>query len=93
MIENQYGTLIKEWMSDAGGEYKSNEFLIMLKDKGIKVLQSAPYTPQQNGHAERFNRTIMEKLESMWHEACLPNSYWEFSVEHAVHLVTLLTGC
>jgi hypothetical protein len=32
-------------MSDAGGEYKSNEFLNTLKDNGIKVLQSAPHTP------------------------------------------------
>ena len=42
-------------MSDAGGEYKSQEFLNVLKSRGVKVLQSVPYTPQQNGHAERFN--------------------------------------
>jgi transposase InsO family protein len=52
MVKNQFNTTIKEWMSDAGGEYKSNEFLNELKDNGIKVLQSAPHTPQQNGHAE-----------------------------------------
>jgi hypothetical protein len=44
MVKTQYGISIKEWMSDAGGEYKSTEFLKVLKDKGIKVLQSAPYT-------------------------------------------------
>jgi len=46
MIKNQFNTTIKEWMSDAEGEYKSNEFLNELKDNGIKVLQSAPHTPQ-----------------------------------------------
>src|SRR5712672_3464113 len=67
------------------GEYKSDEFIRILKNSGIKVLQSAPHTPQQNGHTERFNRSIMEKAEAMRHDACLPDSYWEFAVEHAVH--------
>ena len=86
MIETQFGTTVREWMSDAGGEYKSDAFLAVLKDKGIKVLQSAPHTPQQNGRAERFNRTIMDKAEAMRHEACLPDKWWEFAVEHAVHI-------
>jgi transposase InsO family protein len=86
MVKNQYGTSIKEWMSDAGGEYKSNAFLTLLKDQGIKILQSAPHTPQQNGRAERFNRTLMDKAESMRHYACLPASHWEFAVYHALHI-------
>jgi len=44
LVKTQYGTDIKEWMSDAGGEYKSNTFLKTLKDAGIKILQSAPHT-------------------------------------------------
>ena len=46
-------------MSDAGGEYKSEAFDNMLKDKGIKILQSVPHTAQQNGRAERIIRTLM----------------------------------
>jgi transposase InsO family protein len=61
LVKTQYRADIKEWMSDAGGEYKSDAFLKTLKDAGIKILQSAPYTPQQNGRAERFMRTIMDK--------------------------------
>jgi len=86
MIKTQYGKTIKKWMLDAGGEYKSVAFLKALNEQGIKVLQSAPHTPQQNGCAERFNRTIMDKAEAMRHEACLPDSWWEFSVEQAIHL-------
>ena len=65
LVKTQYGADIKEWMSDAGGEYKSDAFLKTLKDAGIKILQSAPHTPQQNGRAERFMRTIMDKAQSM----------------------------
>ena len=85
MVKNQYSTDIKEWMSDAGGEYKSDAFLKTLKDAGIKILQSAPHTPQQNGRAERFMRTIMDKAQAMRLEACLPDSWWEFAILHALH--------
>jgi transposase InsO family protein len=84
-VKNKYGTTIKEWMSDAGGEYKSDAFVRHLKDAGITVLQSAPHTPQQNGRAERFMHTIMDKAEPMRFDACLPDSYWEFAVNHATH--------
>jgi transposase InsO family protein len=85
MVKNQYSTDIKEWMSDAGGEYKSDAFLKTLKDAGIKILQSAPHTPQQNGRTERFMRTIMDKAQAMCLEACLPDSWWEFAILHALH--------
>jgi transposase InsO family protein len=65
LVKTQYSADIKEWMSDAGGEYKSDTFLKTLKDVGIKILQSAPHTPQQNGHAERFMYTIIDKAQSM----------------------------
>ena len=65
LIKTQYGTDIKEWMSDAGGEYKSDTFPKTLKDAGIRILQSSPHTPQQNGHAEHFMHTIMDKAQSM----------------------------
>jgi hypothetical protein len=71
MVRNQYNTTIKEWMSDAGGEYKSEAFLKTLKDAGISIKQSALHTPQQNGHAERLMRT---------------QSWWEFAVLHAMHV-------
>ena len=45
MVKTQYGADIKEWMSDAGGEYKSDTFLKTLKDAGTKILQSVPHTP------------------------------------------------
>jgi len=58
----------------------------MLKGHGIKILQSVPHQPQQNGRAERFNRTIMDKAQALRLDACIPQSWWEFAVLHAVHL-------
>jgi hypothetical protein len=93
LINNQYSTTIKEWMSDAGGEYKSDVFLKILKDAGITVLQSAPHMPQQNGHAEHFMCTVMDKAQAMCLEACLPQSWWEFAVLHVLWLVNCSVQC
>ena len=86
MVKNQYKCTVHQWMSDGGGEYKSEAFDSMLREQGIRILQSAPHTPQQNGRAERFMRTMMDKSEAMRHTACIPASWWNFSIEHAVHV-------
>jgi len=86
MVETQYKTNIVEWMSDAGGEYKSKAFLELLKDKGIHISQSIPYVHQQNGRAERLIRTLTEKAETLRFQACLPQSWWEFALDYATHI-------
>lgn len=60
MVELQTGCKIKALRSDNGGEYLSNEFNKYLETNGIKRQLTVPYTPQQNGVAERANRTLVE---------------------------------
>ena len=52
MVCIQHNAHVIGWMSDAGREYKSDLFDRALLKKGIKIYQSAPQTPMQNGHAE-----------------------------------------
>ena len=61
MVRNQYNMTIKEWMLDAGGEYKSEAFLRTLKDAGISIRQSPLHTPEQNVYAECLIHTLMDK--------------------------------
>ena len=86
MVETQYKISVQAWMSDAGGEYTSTAFTTMMKEKGITVLQSVPHAHQQNGCAERLNRTLSDKVESPRLQACLPPSWWEFALDHATHV-------
>jgi len=86
MVHVQHDAHVIGWMSDAGGEYKSDLFDRALLEKGIKIYQSAPRTPMQNGHAECLGCTLMDKAESMQHQACIPNSWWEFAFAHATHI-------
>ena len=44
------------------------------------------HTPQQNGHAEHFMHTVMDKSEAMWHKACIPDSWWKFTIAHATYV-------
>jgi len=86
MVRMQHDVHVIGWMSDASGEYKSDLFDRALLEKGIKIYQSAPRTPMQNGCAKRLKRTLMDKAESMRHQACIPDSWWEFVFTHATHI-------
>jgi len=85
LVETQSEHKIKTFRSDNGGEYISKPFKRFLKDHGIEKQTSTPYTPQQNGVAERANRTIVEMARSMLHAQKLHKSYWAEAVANAVY--------
>jgi transposase InsO family protein len=60
--------------SDVCGPMPSNS---LSRDVGIKRELNTPYNPQQNGVAERKNRTIMEELKTMIHDQDLPMHLWD----------------
>ncbi|CAB3988910.1 Retrovirus-related Pol poly from transposon TNT 1-94 [Paramuricea clavata] len=84
MVTNITGKKIMILRSDNGGEYTSKEFVNYLKEKGIQHQLSVPRTPQQNGVAERMNRTIQETARSMIHNAGLDTKFWAEAVCTAV---------
>ena len=55
---DESGERIVKLRTDNGGEYMSTEFQEYLKSKGIQHELTVAYTPQQNGTAERMNRTL-----------------------------------
>ena len=57
LIENASGQKIKILRFDNGGDYVSNKLLNIYSQSGIHVQHLVPYTPQQNGVAERKNRS------------------------------------
>lgn len=74
--ETQSGKKIKAARTDNGGEYINKELSGYFKSKGINHQTTVPYTPQQNGKAERLNRTLMEKVRAMLAESELELSFW-----------------
>ncbi|GMF12666.1 unnamed protein product [Phytophthora lilii] len=64
LYENQWGERIKCLRSDNGTEFVNKEMNKLCSLNGIVHQKSVPYSPQQNGVAERMNRTIMEKART-----------------------------
>ena len=83
---NECSCSIGTLRTDNGGEYLSKEFDSYLQSKGINHELSAPYSPAQNGVAERFNRTLMESARTMMAQAELPECYWAEAVATAAYL-------
>ena len=84
--ETQTGKKLKKIRSDRGGEYTSDEFTSLLRSHGIEHQKTMPGSPQQNGRAERWNRTITEKAMAMLHQAGLSHGFWQLALETAVHI-------
>ncbi|KAA0065975.1 integrase [Cucumis melo var. makuwa] len=87
-IKDQAGVLIakiKTLRSDRGGEYIA--FGNFFKEQGIHHQMTARMTPQQNGVAERKNRTIMEMVRSMLKAKNLPNEFWGDAVACTVYIL------
>lgn len=86
-IVTQYKAQVQLLQSDGGGEYISHMFKEFLASKGIVHQLSCPYTPQQNGLAERKNRHLIETALALLTTAKLPLMFWFYVVTHATFLI------
>lgn len=86
-VENQTEQKIKILRSDNGGEYLSNFLKSYLEESGIQHQFTVPYTPQQNGVAERMNRTIVEKIRCMLLDSGLGKEFWAEAAATACYLI------
>lgn len=91
-VENEKEMKIKVLRSDNGTEYDNNTFANFFRKHGIKYERSCPYTPQQNGLAERTNRTIVEKVRCMLMDANLTKRFWAEAAHAAAYIVNVLPG-
>lgn len=89
--ERQTDRKLKVFQSDNGGEYSGNDFLSYLKEHGIVSRRACAYTPQQNGVAERMNRTLLNMVRMMLHQSKLPKSFWTNALVTAVYIRNRLT--
>ncbi|RVW32186.1 Retrovirus-related Pol polyprotein from transposon RE2 [Vitis vinifera] len=89
-VDNQFSTSIKTLRTDSGGEYLSTEFQAFLASKGIIHQRSCPFTPQQNGVAERKNRHLLDVVRTLLLESSVPSMFWVEALKTATHLINRL---
>lgn len=71
-VENLTNMKIKVLISDNGGEYTSKDFNNLCRNAGNKREFTVPYNPQQNGVAERKNKSIIESTKALIHDWGVP---------------------
>ena len=95
-VERQLDKKIKIVRSDRGGKYygrydesgqNPGPFAKFLEKHGIRAQYTMPGTPQQNGVAERRNRTLMEMVRSMMSYSSVPISLWGEALKTAMYIL------
>ncbi|GJT46274.1 retrovirus-related pol polyprotein from transposon TNT 1-94 [Tanacetum coccineum] len=86
-VELDSGKKIKCLRTDNRGEYTGDEFDTFCRQEGIKRQFTTAYTPQQNGVAERMNRTLLERARAMLATASLGKSFWAEAVNTACYVI------
>lgn len=82
------GHVVKEILSDNGGEFDNGSVKNILKEHGIKHRLTMPYTPEQNGCCERENRTVVETARAMMHcHESLPQGLWAELINTAGYIL------
>ncbi|PKU70959.1 Retrovirus-related Pol polyprotein from transposon TNT 1-94 [Dendrobium catenatum] len=87
MIEKQFPYKVKQLRSDGGSEYINKTLQNYLQKHGIVHQISCPYTPEQNGTAERKHRHLIETTRTLINTASIPYKYWPDTVLTASYLI------
>nr|GEZ49128.1 putative LRR receptor-like protein kinase [Tanacetum cinerariifolium] len=84
-LENLLSIKVKIIRCDNGTEFKNADLNQLCGLKGIKREFSVPRTPQQNGIAERKNRTLIETARTLLADSLLPIPFWAEITKYWIH--------
>ncbi|CAI7781333.1 unnamed protein product [Closterium sp. NIES-54] len=70
--------------SDRGGEFLGKQFTNFVNGRGIVHDLTCPYTPQQNGMAEREMRTVVESVRTLLLHMGVQHHWWHLALRHVV---------
>ncbi|KAK1693594.1 hypothetical protein QYE76_010291 [Lolium multiflorum] len=89
-VQRKYDNKILAIRSNNGTEFKNYTLDDFLGEEGIQHQYSMPYTPQQNGVAERKNRTLIEAARTMMMEYKSNYNFWAEAISTACHATNRL---
>lgn len=87
LINNHYSLRVRTFQCDGGKEFDNNEVKSIMSKSGIKLVITNPYSPEQNGCAERSNQTIVNLARTMLLSKKLPKALWAEAVNTAVFVL------
>ncbi|MBW0479544.1 hypothetical protein O181_019259 [Austropuccinia psidii MF-1] len=86
-IKNKLNITPAYFHSDRGGEFTSARLKRYFLQSGTSIEQGAPNSPQTNGVAERFNKTLLSKIRCLLCQSNIPITYWDEAARHASRLL------
>jgi len=89
-ITTQFSAKLKSFQCDGGTEFTNTKFRNHLQSHSIVQRLACPYTPSQNGIAERKHRHVTETGLTLMFHARLPISFWVEAFSTAVFLINRL---
>ncbi|GJR44326.1 retrovirus-related pol polyprotein from transposon TNT 1-94 [Tanacetum coccineum] len=87
LVENQTRRTVKKPRTDNGLEFCNREFEQLCIESGIARYLTVAEMPQQNGLAERMNRTLMDKVRCLLIQSGLPKTFWAKAACTAAYLI------
>ncbi|MBW0479106.1 hypothetical protein O181_018821 [Austropuccinia psidii MF-1] len=86
LIQNVFKSLVKFIRSDNAKEYKENNFNTHLISMGTQHIFTSPYTPEQNGEAERLNCTLGDSARTMLRASGMLSTFWSYAYKFAAYI-------
>ena len=86
-VEKKFYRRIERLQCDGGSEFVAMR--AYLREQGIELSMSPPYSPNMNPIAERVNRTIVECARSMLNHSSSPRKFWAEALVHVVKIRNL----
>lgn len=80
---------IKTFRSDNGLEFINKNVSEILMKYGVEHQRSVAYCPEQNGSAERQNRTVVEAMRTILQTRNFKQELWAEAANSAVHILNL----
>nr|GEW17814.1 putative reverse transcriptase domain-containing protein [Tanacetum cinerariifolium] len=90
LVQTQFSCNIKVFQSEGGTEFTNERVRNLLSKNGTHHRMSCPYTPQQNGRAERKRRHITETGLAMMFNANVPANFWTYAFSSATYIINRL---
>ncbi|KAH9699562.1 hypothetical protein KPL71_024410 [Citrus sinensis] len=89
LVETQTNRKVRRLRTDNGLEFCNTDFDDFYTKHGMVRHKTVKHTPQQNGLAERMNRTLIDKVRCMLIHSKLPMSLWAEALDTACYIVNM----
>lgn len=86
-VVNETGRNVKTFRTDNGLEFVNEEMRQIVFDQGIRHERTVAYTPEQNGKAEREDRTLVESARTMLQSKSLDKRFWAEAINTAAFVL------